>query len=161
MNEKRGEFKFVIIFLLGLLFVALFMLLGFATSASCWTYSTKTTCGAASTCKWSTDSWGNGWCEQLDCWSFYTQTDCQSANSTANLTCTWKIPSAPPGYCTEAYCWDFSGTNESVCTNTTKNYGLDCLWCPTVPDPNYFGYNCFGGYQCYSTGNNPPYTESQ
>jgi len=126
--------------------------------SSCWTYSDKTNCQANTKCTWRDDAWGTGWCEQIDCWSFYTQKDCSNANSTYNLSCTWQQPSAPPGWCTEASCWDFGGTNQSACENTTKGYGLNCLWGPTDPSPNYVGFDCFGGPQCYRT---IPYTESE
>ncbi len=127
--------------------------------SSCWTYSDKTNCQANTKCTWRDDAWGTGWCEQIDCWSFYTKTSCLNANSTLNLSCTWQQPPPPSGWCTEANCWDFGGTNQTVCQNDTRrDYGLSCLWGPTDPDPNYIGYNCFGGNQCYR---NVPYSESE
>ena len=165
MLKKRGNFKQILLtlFPIVIFFVSFFISPGFVLAINnCWDYSEKTTCTSNSKCTWHDDAWGKGWCQQLDCWSFYSKSNCLNANSTSNLSCIWTEPSAPPGWCTEANCWDFSGTNQTTCETTTKNsYALSCLWGPTDPDPNYIGYNCFGGSQCYSTGNNPPYTESQ
>ncbi|MBI1935745.1 PGF-pre-PGF domain-containing protein [Candidatus Woesearchaeota archaeon] len=161
MLEKRGNFKRAIFLVSLIAFVTLFFIVSMFVYGvtNCWTYSSESTCEANTKCTWHDDAWGSGWCEQIDCWSFYTQKDCSNANATYNLSCKWQTPSLPPGWCTEANCWDFGGTNQTVCENDTRrDYGLSCLWGPTDPSPNYIGYNCFGGPQCYRT---IPYTEAE
>lgn len=160
MYKKRGaKYTLTLLISLAIGIFLFFVLSKFVLGVTnCWGYSSKTTCTANTKCTWRDDAWGSGWCEQLDCWSFYTNTDCLNANATYNLSCKWQTPSAPPGWCTEANCWDFSGKNQTVCENNTKDYGLTCLWGPTDPDPNYFGFNCFGGPQCYRT---VPYSEAE
>lgn len=154
---KKRLLTLLVVVLLSFVFLVL-PYFAFGVSG-CWTYSTKSTCTGNSKCTWHDDAWGKGWCEQLDCWSFYSKTNCLNANATSNLSCIWQEPSAPPGWCTDASCWDFGGTNQTTCENTTnKDYGLSCLWGPTDPAPNYIGYNCFGGNQCYRT---IPYSESE
>ena len=163
MIGKRGLKLSIFFFMLVVVILLFFIFANFVFGVSnCWSYSAKSTCEANSKCNWHDDAWSSGWCEQLDCWSLYTKTSCQNANSTYNLSCLWQEPSAPPGWCSEADCWGFSGTNRSTCENTTIGYGLNCLWGPTDPSPNYIGYDCFGGSQCYKGGVvNPYYTESE
>jgi hypothetical protein len=111
---------------------------------NCWEYdsSGKEIC-EANGCKWNTDSWGDGWCEQLDCWSFWTNDSCLSAVTTYNLSCRWQSGGTMSGWCNEIGCWIYDGTNQTTCENTSKNFGLSCEW-SGVED----SYSCMGGMQC-------------
>jgi len=116
-----------------LLVLSVLFYLSYVSAASCWQYSSSSTCTTGNGCKWKNDSWGS-WCEELSCWSLGSQSTCGSTN-VPGKNCTWENGSLSYS-CEELSCWSFSGTNQTQCESNSAN--KSCTW-------NSRCYNVGGG----------------
>ena len=114
--------------ILSFITVGIILSLSFVIAASCWTYTSSSTCTLSNGCLWRNDTWGS-WCEELNCWSLANQSSC-TTTTIAGKNCTWTNGTAS-SWCTTASCWAFSATNQTQCEN------------------NYFNKSCSWSGQCY------------
>ena len=135
MTERISKY-YSNIFLLFFVGVFGFFLFGVVsvTSASCWQYTSGSTCTLSNGCLWRNDSWNsNGWCEELSCGTLSNQSACTTI-SLPGKNCTWQ--GGMTNYaCEEVSCWSFSGTNNNSC------------------ESNWVNKSCSWGGSCYNIGN--------
>src|SRR3989338_6410538 len=88
MKLEKDDISLILSSIFVLFIIILFV--DFGSTASCWTYTSSSTCTSGNGCIWKNDSWNpTGWCEELNCWSLNAKSSC-TTTTVPGKNCTWQ-----------------------------------------------------------------------